>query len=100
MLFLPFISAIVLHVFLILYFLVLLYKWHSTKLKKILLKERNAKFFYFLGDISYALGIGVAGNGFYELLSKSINELYAIIIGMFAIIGGTILRERNKYANS
>lgn len=49
-----------------------------------------------MGDISYALGIGVAGNGLYELFTKNIMELYALFIGIFAIIGGTILRERNK----
>ena len=82
-----------------LYFLYLFssfYILYSPLLKKILLKEKNAKYFYLMGDISYALGIGVAGNGLYELFTKNIMELYALFIGIFAIIGGTILRERNK----
>lgn len=57
---------------------------------------RNQIIYYF-GDISYAIGIGVSGNGIYDYLkdSKAINSV-AIFGGLCAIILGAYVRRRNS----
>ena len=46
-----------------------------------------------IGDVFYGLGIGVAGNGFYDLLSTGSFDTVTVIVGFFAIIVGAILKK-------
>ena len=55
---------------------------------------RKFNIIFYLGDIFYAVGIGVSGNGFYEFLTKGNFETLAISYGLCAIIIGAILRSR------
>jgi hypothetical protein len=52
---------------------------------------------YYFGDISYAIGIGVSGNGIYDYLKdgKTFNAV-AIFGGLCAIILGAYVRRRNS----
>jgi hypothetical protein len=50
---------------------------------------------HYIGDVLYAIGIGVSGNGLYDFITKENFELTAIITGLFAIISGAILRKKD-----
>jgi hypothetical protein len=63
-------------------------------IKQITLYLEQIGVLYYIGDILYATGIGVSGNGFYDLITKEIIEMTAIIVGLFAIISGAILRKK------
>lgn len=51
---------------------------------------------FYVGDVSYALGIGVAGNGIYDYMKDDSVQAIAIFGGFCAIIGGAYLRRRNS----
>jgi hypothetical protein len=49
---------------------------------------------YYLGDVLYATGIGISGNGFYDYITQETFQTTAILTGVSAIISGAILRKK------
>lgn len=56
-------------------------------------RNRNGRFVRIIGDIAYAMGIGIAGNGLYNWLTNQPFTIFAIFVGVLGIIFGSILKR-------
>lgn len=56
-------------------------------------KQQNNGFIQLIGDIAYAMGIGIAGNGLYNWLTNQPYTIFAIFVGILGIIFGAILKR-------
>lgn len=71
-------------IYLIVHFFRIVYGWA---------RNRNSGFVKLVGDIAYAMGIGIAGNGLYNWLTNQPYTFFAIFVGVLGIIFGAILKR-------
>lgn len=71
-------------IYLIIQFFRIVYAWA---------KKLNNGFVQLIGDIAYAMGIGIAGNGLYNWLTDQPYTIFAIFVGVLGIIFGAILKR-------
>lgn len=86
----------------VLYLILMLAKWLAKTLRLESLLEYVISYLvqyqiiYYFGDISYAIGIGVSGNGIYDYLKDGSVNSVAIFGGLCAIILGVYVRRRTS----